>query len=217
MSISAQQPMNEESQEMMRELYGEPVDSDDHLALYNDLPPGRQRLANLQKVAKQDLKIDYYREGEIKTFADGTQYRVCATGWEKVPATVQNEINEAHAFLDKNILSFEDVLLHVELADLVKWADETLNNGAALCIIVEKGNYGDNCVEHCENYITSGEWVKDCVKHKWLYTDEDTTKMLRILELLKPLTEEQREMICERKTITEQLFDLLYNQASSGG
>ena len=204
MSISSQEPMNEEAQAMMRELYGEPIQADDHVALYNDLPPGRERLANLREVAKQELKVDYYEEGEIKTFADGTQYRVCATGWEKVEnPTIQNEINEAHAFLDKHILSYDVALANVELAELIKWATINLNNGGELHIILEDQNYDDSCLAHCESNLESG--------------GEHNEKMSRIIELLKPLSEETREMICERKTMTEDLFNLLYNQASHGG
>jgi len=204
MSISSQEPMNGEAQAMMRKLYGEPVQSDEHIALYNDLPPGRERLANLMVVAQQELKVDYYAEGEIKTFADGVQYRVTSTGWEKVHnPTVQNEISEAHAFLDKHILSYDVALANVELAELIKWATINLNNGGALHLILEEHDYSDDAVR----------WSRGDTEEN----SETKEKMSRIIELLKPLSEEQREMICERKTITEDLFDLLYNQASSGG
>jgi len=123
------------------------------------------------------------------------------------------QIKEAHAFLDKNILSYDVAIANIELVELVKWADTNLCNGAALHIIIEDGNYEDDCVEHCENYINSGEWDKDCAKHDYSYQPEDNEKMSRILELLKPLSEETREMLCNQTTITEDLFDLLYNQA----
>jgi len=204
MSISSQEPMNPEVQAMMRELYGEPVQADEHIALYNDLPPGRERLKNLSVVAEQDLKVDYYKEGEIKTFADGTQYRVCSTGWEKVEnPTIQNEVNEARVFLDKHILSYDVALANVELAELIKWATINLNNDGVLHILLEDGDYDDSCLANLEGSLEVG--------------GKDNEKISRIIELLKPLSEEVREMICERKTITEDLFDLLYNQASAGG
>ena len=125
------------------------------------------------------------------------------------------EVKSAREFLDENILSFEDVLANKELHDLAMWSENNLCNGAALHIILEDGNYADDNVEYCLNYIKSGEWDKDCEENDYSYLEDDNKKMLRILELMKPLTEEQREMIIEGKTITEELFDLLYNKALS--
>jgi len=126
---------------------------------------------------------------------------------------MSNQRKEAHDWLDKNILSFDILLANTELRELFVWAEDNLNNGAALHIIVEDGNLEDSDIEYCENSIKSGEWDKFCKEGGYSYTEQDNEKMLRILELMKPLTEEQREMIYTGNTITEDLFDLLYNKA----
>lgn len=119
----------------------------------------------------------------------------------------------AHKFLDANILGFDEAIRHKELRDLTLWCEDGLCNGAALHIIIEDGNYDDCCVDWCLYFIESGDWSEVCKKEDYSYTDEDNGKMLRVLELMKPLTEEQREMVMEGKTITEDLFDILYNKA----
>ena len=120
-------------------------------------------------------------------------------------------------WLDENIICFGLIRQNEELITLFDWADNELCNGAALHIVIEDGNYEDSNIDFCENYITSGEWGEQCKKHGWSYTTEDNTKMLRIIELMKPLSKEQREMLHGGKVITEDLFDLLYNSAANGG
>lgn len=128
----------------------------------------------------------------------------------------EKEIKTAREFLDKNILSFDDAVNNKELRDLVLWCEENFFNGGALHIIIEDGNYSDGDILFCLNCIVSGEWSELCKKHGWNEdTKEHNKKALRVLELMKPLTEEKREMILEGKTITEDLFDILYNKALS--
>ena len=121
------------------------------------------------------------------------------------------EIKQARDFLDDNILEFSDVLKHKELHDLAKWCDDELINGSALHIIIEDGNYLNSNVDYCLEYILSGEWESNEEAYPVLANEK--VKLLRILELMKPLTVEKREMIIEGSTITNKLFDLLYNQA----
>ena len=126
------------------------------------------------------------------------------------------EIKTAREFLDKNILSFDDAVNNKELRDLALWCEENFCNGGAIHIIIEDGNYEDSDIEYCLNSIVSGEWSDLCKKHGWNEdTKEHNDNMLRVLELMKPLTEEKREMILEGKTTTEDLFDILYNKALS--
>lgn len=116
-----------------------------------------------------------------------------------------------HEFLDKNIISFEAIVKNRELIELLAWADRALHNGSALHIIVEDGNLEDDCLDHCEERIKSGKWEVECKDYNWAHSEEEDIKMLRIVELLRPLTEEEREMIYTRGVITEDLFNLLYN------
>ena len=129
---------------------------------------------------------------------------------------MNHEIDEATEFLNNNILEFSEVQAHKELHELSLWCEDELCGGAALHIIIEDGNYNDSSVDYCLNYMESGEWGKDCAEHGYSYSDDDNKKMLRVLELMKPLSEEKREMVMEGKTITEELFDLLYSLALKG-
>ena len=126
------------------------------------------------------------------------------------------EIKIMQKLLDKNILSFDDAVNNKELRDLTLWCEENFCNGGALHIIIEDENYDDGDVEYCLKRIISGEWTAYCKENGWEEdTEEHNEKMLRVLELMKPLTEEKREMIIEGKTITEDLLDILYNKALS--
>ena len=124
-----------------------------------------------------------------------------------------DEIIVTRAWLDSNRLTYDAAIENKELRDLTVWCDDNLCNGAALHIIIEDGNYDDDSVTFCLDYIKSGEWNKRCIEEDYSYTDDDNKKMLRVLELMAPLTEEYREMIMEGNTITDELFNFLYNQS----
>ena len=87
---------------------------------------------------------------------------------------------------------------------------DNLVNGGALHIILEDGNYGDGHVAYCVDFIESGAYAKEVwCDHKEL------GKQLAFVRALVPLTEQQREMVCEGKTVTERLFDLVMNPVNA--
>lgn len=114
-------------------------------------------------------------------------------------------------WLDNNYLSWQDIEKNKELRDLCLWAEKELCNGAALHIIIEDGNFEDEDLKYCKDYILSGDWNNICLEYGYSYTNEDNLKMLRIIELMEPLSVEKREMISCGNTMTEDLFDNLYN------
>jgi hypothetical protein len=126
------------------------------------------------------------------------------------------EIHLTHDFLDENRLSFNEVVNSKEVRSLAIWCKNNFCSGGALHIIIEDGSYADDDIEHCLKLINSGEWSEFC-KKKGLKenTKEHNENMLLLLELIIPLTPQKREMIIQGKTITEELFDLLYNKALS--
>lgn len=113
------------------------------------------------------------------------------------------EAKEARAFLDRNLLDIKTIRANVELMDLVKWVEKEVPNGGPLHIIIDDGSYSDDDIEWCQDRLKTECGV-------------DYKKFDRILQLLKPLTVEQREMLVDGNIMTELLFDLLYNQALTG-
>ena len=113
--------------------------------------------------------------------------------------SIKENQKESRDFLDRNILSLDVALKNQELIKLVAWAETAIPGGGPLHIILEDGNYSDGNVEFCKNELKKESGVG--------YKNID-----RIIQLLEPLTKEQREMLCNGTTITGSLFDLLYNQ-----
>jgi len=128
-----------------------------------------------------------------------------------IDMATDEERSATRKFLDANILGFDEVMKHKELRDLTVWCEAHFINGEALHIIIEDGNYADTNVEFCLKLIESGEW--EGYTEEYPERQNDKIKMLRVLELMRPLSEEQREMVMEGKTITEDLHDILYNKA----
>jgi len=210
MSISSPEPMNEETQKKMREAFGEPVSSDEKTALFNNLNETEGRFKDFAEQADQELKMQTFEEGDIKTLDDGTQYRVTNGGWVKIETTDQNEVTEARQFLDKNIFSLDKILELAELRKLLLWASDNLPIHSPLHIIVEDGNYDDSDVDFCSLATMDSYWREKL-------SPEDIQECKKIIKLLRPLTPEQREMVDTGTVITEDLHNLLYNQCAHGG
>ena len=64
MSISSNEPMNEETREKMKEMFGSPVVHDSKTILFNNMPSGGQEFRDLQKESEQVLKMDTYELGK---------------------------------------------------------------------------------------------------------------------------------------------------------
>ena len=115
---------------------------------------------------------------------------------------------------DLYISSFEMVLELLPIYREVQWVESELNSGGALHIVIEDGNYEDDNVLHCINRIESGDYVK--FMNEYADTDglefqEDQARQLKLAKDLLDLPENVREMVCEGKTMTEELFNHLYN------
>lgn len=103
-------------------------------------------------------------------------------------------------------LTVDAVINLLPLMSEARRLEECLINGGALHIILEDGNYEDSHVQHCIDFIKSGEYAKK----DWCDAKE-VDAQLKFAYALFALSEEQREMVCERKTVTEELFDLVMN------
>ncbi len=99
----------------------------------------------------------------------------------------------------------------VELCPLAKEANALEGLGCAfgaLHIILEDGNYEDHHIQYCIDYVESGAYQRE--KHA---TDPALTeRQLAFARNLLPLTPEYREMVCENKCITEELFEHIHNE-----
>lgn len=86
MSIQFEQPYNEEALAAMREAFGEPTARDDKVLLYDKLPLPLigSALSSIARAAGQPVIVEMGGKGEVKTLADGTQYRSTPRGWKKI-------------------------------------------------------------------------------------------------------------------------------------
>ena len=106
-------------------------------------------------------------------------------------------------------LSLKQVQAFLPIITEASRLQDSLCNGGALHIILEDGNYGDDCVAYCVEFIESGAYAKE----KWC-DHKEIDAQLAFARALVPLTEQQREMVCEGKTATERLFDLVMNHVN---
>jgi len=98
---------------------------------------------------------------------------------------------------------------------MIEWLENF--NGGALHIVIEDGNYEDEDVQWCRDYISSGEYKKNLAEWGYYYPDDmRIDEQLQLAQELLELTEQEREMICENSFITERLFDYLFNGEDDG-
>jgi GAF domain-containing protein len=107
-------------------------------------------------------------------------------------------------------LSLKQVQAYLPIIAEASRLQGSLCNGGALHIILEDGNYGDDCVAYCVEFIESGAYAKE----QWC-DHKEIANQLAFARALVPLTEQQREMVCEGKTATERLFDLVMNHVNA--
>ena len=85
MDISTPEPMNDEMQEKLKEMFGEPFAQDERTALMDKLIDiDRKQMTDLANIAKQPISVGIQGVGEIKTLSDGTRYQVTDRGWKKL-------------------------------------------------------------------------------------------------------------------------------------
>lgn len=112
----------------------------------------------------------------------------------------------AEDILKTDSLSFEQVIEYEDLYKECLWLEGNITNGGALHIVCEDGNYEDDHLDYCIGNIESGEYEKDnefaC----------DADRQLKLAKGLRSIPENHREMVCTGTTITEKLFDRIYDQ-----
>lgn len=85
MSINYQYDLNEAGRDFMEELFGSAMTHDGKQFLYDKLNSVSQAdMTELANKAQQPVTVEIHSEGEIKTMADGTQYKVTKRGWVRV-------------------------------------------------------------------------------------------------------------------------------------
>jgi len=109
------------------------------------------------------------------------------------------------------MLLFSEVENLLPLYREIKWLEGLGISGGALHIVVEDGNYKDSDVQHCIDWIRSGNYREQAKKLNHNITEDDIVRQLAIAEKLLELCKYTREMVCEGNTITEELFNFIYN------
>lgn len=87
MSMSFQNPLNDEAYAKIVKEFGEPiaVDGERKTLLFDRIGQiNQQVMKEIANTAKQPATVGMHGEGEIKTMSDGTQYRVTPQGWQKL-------------------------------------------------------------------------------------------------------------------------------------
>ncbi len=110
-------------------------------------------------------------------------------------------------------MSFDRCVELAPLRALLVEHHKTQSNGGCLHIITEDGNYEDDHVQWCIDYIESGEWRK--VHSEWV-TEDDAVNQLKIAKMLLNLTEWEREMVDNGTTMNEDVFNCVMNGDPSG-
>ena len=85
MSMRFDRPISECEQEMIKALMGDKVAAiDEHQALLNTAELKQQEMKQIANELEQVVTVEINAPDEIKTMADGTQYRVTPQGWRKI-------------------------------------------------------------------------------------------------------------------------------------
>ena len=85
MSIQFENPVNDEARKLIEQIFG-PVVSDERTFLPMARMPIIDQIAMKQiaNAAKQPATVALHADGDVKTLADGTQYRARANGWVRI-------------------------------------------------------------------------------------------------------------------------------------
>lgn len=114
--------------------------------------------------------------------------------------------------IDSQTMSFDRVLELAELRKMILIHDNEENNGGMLHIVTEDGNTEDDNIEWCITYMESESWKE----HHGDTTPERHEKQLLLAKELLKLTSYERKMVIGGNTMSEGVFDLLYNIDPSG-
>jgi len=90
MSIDFNEPMSNAALARMREMFpGGFIAADEKTALIEPAELTSEQMKELANLAGQPATLNLHGQGEIKTMADGTQYKVTPKGWVKMQPVEQ--------------------------------------------------------------------------------------------------------------------------------
>jgi len=112
-----------------------------------------------------------------------------------------------------DLMDFDRCVELQHIRKLCKEHEDNVINGGALHIVTEDGNYEDDCVQECIDYIESGEYKKRC-DQSMDYDEEGERKQLILAKELIKLTEFERSCVIDGNTVSEEAFNRLYNEDS---
>ena len=85
MSISFDEPMNDDAREMVKEMFKDEIQAmDERTALLNRIELRQKALSELANAAGQPVTAEVHPVGHVKTMSDGTRYEVTAGGWRRL-------------------------------------------------------------------------------------------------------------------------------------
>ena len=85
MSVNFEKPLSDEQQEIVKEFFGERLETmDEQTALLNTNQLFGNEMCNLARELNQVVTAELNQGGEIKTLSDGSRYQVTPEGWRKL-------------------------------------------------------------------------------------------------------------------------------------
>lgn len=85
MSMNFNEPVNDAALAMIKDALGEPAATDRKTFLFDKFNEIKQQeMKAIANAARQPATVEINGEGDVKTMADGAQYRVTPQGWQKI-------------------------------------------------------------------------------------------------------------------------------------
>lgn len=85
MSMTFDQPVNEETKKLIQEAFGLPVAEDGRNFLFNNMEAIDQKIMKkIANTAQQPATVAIDGKDTIRTMHDGTQYKVTDRGWVRL-------------------------------------------------------------------------------------------------------------------------------------
>lgn len=92
MSMQFEKPVDNETIEKIKKVFGEPAAHDRKTFLFDRMSEIRQsEMKEIADSAKQVTTVEVNGAGDIKTMADGTRYQVTDKGWVRLGSGVSTD------------------------------------------------------------------------------------------------------------------------------
>ena len=115
---------------------------------------------------------------------------------------------------DGHYLGFNQMVILLPLWEEIQWLESVDTGFGGLRLVLDKGNNEKSHVQYSLDFIESGEY-REIMHEKgscWkMFSDDDIERQLNIAKALIQLPETVIQMVCRSLTLTEELFDHLYN------